>query len=203
MSEARDHTTQDIWQAIGEVRSAQASTEARLDSIEHSVETGFRTISTELQNLAGRVYAPPKEISPTAVVGASAAVIFGVLGLFGGYTMLITSPIKNSLGLIRETVDGRTHIIGEFEGVKAKLEHIEHDVRSLEAFKGEAEYIHGQREELSYRVTMLEQEMADSKRFEREAAYIHGQREELGKRVEDIDNQGSRRWNGKERPGAE
>jgi predicted nucleic acid-binding Zn-ribbon protein len=176
------HTTQDIWQEIskqagiiGEVRSAQASTETRLDSIEHSVDSGFRNIATELQRISGRVYAPPKEISPTAIIGASAAVIFGVLGMFGAYTILITSPIKEDVKELRIQLAASQQLMSDYAGTKATVAYLITDLQQTKE-----NYI-----ELFNEVH----------NFQKDAHYIHGQREELGKRVEDIDNKGSRVWN--------
>lgn len=123
----------DIWKrfddhanAIAEVRSGQAATGARLENLEQAVDTGFRTLSSELRNLSDRVNQPP----PTPNYGVYVAVAFGLLGMFGAYSMLITNPIKE---LVRqETSVNRSDIVRIYEQVDLLQEHRQRTAR-LEA----------------------------------------------------------------------
>lgn len=95
---AGEHSRDDLWERIndqsnqiGEVRSAQSATDARLAALESAVDTGFRTLSSELRSIGERVNRPK---DPN--YGILAAIAFGLLGMFGGYALLITAPLKSA-----------------------------------------------------------------------------------------------------------
>ena len=164
MSNSNDHTSNEIWTeltqqagAISQVRAEQAATTERINSLETAVDSGFRSISAELQTISNRVNSPPNY---SLIVAMGVA----MLGMFGGYALLITGPLSESIMRNERHVDELMAHRQRTAALEAHVERLVSDVDGLEEFRAEAHF-------------------------------IHGQREELGKRVEDIDNQGSRRWN--------
>ena len=93
-------TRDDLWNRlsdhgaiIGEIRSDQAATNARLGALESAVESGFRSLGTELRSMAEAVHQPDDPPNYMALIMA----VLAVLSLFGGYAFLITAPMQRSI----------------------------------------------------------------------------------------------------------
>ena len=152
---ADEPTRQEIWKrfdshaaAITEVRSGQAATSARLDSLESAVDSGFRTLSSELRNISERVNQP----DPAPNYGIYVAIAFGLLGMFGGYALLITNPLHSSIEKNYSQITDLEQHRQRTARLEAQVESLEQQASETREFQKEAQFIHGQREELGKRV---------------------------------------------------
>lgn len=148
-------TRDDIWQRIdaqssqiGEIRSGQAATDARLGALESAVDAGFRTLSTELSGIAERVNRPAPPPNYLGIV----VVALGLLGMFGSFTFLITGPhgtaIEKNYDRIAEVERQRERTAA----LEARVEFLTDEARTARQYDLESAYIHGQADERGKRV---------------------------------------------------
>lgn len=94
-----EHSTQ-----ISEIRTGQAATAVRLEALETTVSAGFASLSTELR--ANKPHPP----NYAAIIVLAIA----LLGVFGGYALLITGPLEKGIerntAMLQESISGRERI---------------------------------------------------------------------------------------------
>lgn len=130
-----EHTRQDIWdrlatqtEQINKIATSQAGTDARLHALEGAVENGFKHLGSDLSRIADKVNTP----SPPPNYMALIILVLGILGAFGGYSLLITDPIDQQASANRQYIqklyDDRT----ELAYLRGKLDAIEERVRDID-----------------------------------------------------------------------
>lgn len=132
-----EHTRSDIWnrlatqnEQITEIARSQAGTDARLVALESAVDHGFKTLSNDLGRIADRVNAPTPPPNYMALIMLG----IGVLGAFGGYSLLITQPIESQAARNERYISEMQDEHDEIHYLRGKIEALESQVRSLELY---------------------------------------------------------------------
>lgn len=148
------HSRDEIWkkindqsETISEVRSGQAATDARLGALESAVDQGFRTLSSELRNISEKVHRP--QAPPNYSIFVFLAI--GLLGVFGGYALLITNPLADLIQKNYEQVTQLEDHRQRTAALEGKVEFLQELMKEQRAFMLEAAFIHGQNDERSRR----------------------------------------------------
>lgn len=130
-----EHTRKDIWdrlaaqnEQINAIAMSQASTDAKLHALEDAVERGFKTVGNGLARIADKVNAP----SPPPNYMALIVLVIGVLGAFGGYSLLITDPIGQQTSTNRQYIEKLYDDRTELAYLRGKLEGIEERIRDID-----------------------------------------------------------------------
>lgn len=129
-----EHSRSDIWnrlatqgEQITDIAKAQASTETELAALKSAVDTGFRSLSSELRSISDKVNAPPDAPNYTGwLVG-----ILGLLGMFGGYTLLINQPVVNQLTRVERSLDQLHELRARISALEKAEQYQREDVKTL------------------------------------------------------------------------
>lgn len=99
---SKHHSRDDIWnrvneqsQQISEIKAGQAATDAKLQALEATVDAGFTSLIQEIRGI--------KSDSRPNMLGLLAAAL-GLLGLFGGYSLLLNGPQNDSINRNHENI---------------------------------------------------------------------------------------------------
>ena len=193
----------------------------------NALESDVSGMGAKVDNLIASVdRLANKSDQPTNWVGIG-GLVFGAFTVAMAVMALSTSPLSERLYNVELGLRDRTELVYSAPRQLENLEHyarehqqeairlaekaathdanIEWHRQWLTFLENQTDQHKSELNELRDRVARNEGEDAEMhelisrlEEFSRESAYIHGQREALEKRVNDIDNLGSRRWNGRE-----
>lgn len=173
------HSRDDIWNRvneqssqIGEIKAGQAATDAKLLALETAVDAGFASLTHELRSMRS-------DNRPNTLALFGIAVT--MLGLFGGYSLLLNTPQDARIDQNFEQVSSITGELNDRgQVIGAALKQIEWHNQWLNFVEQQVDSERAQTADARERIAKLEGTVVT-----------------LQDQLNAIDNAGSRRWNAK------
>lgn len=180
----------DVWNRLNQqsdqiahIAKGQASTDARLASLESKFDEGFRSLNIAMNRLTERAS------QPTNWIGFGSMAV-SMVTVMAGFVILVTSPMSKTMDQMTELIrDNRDRTELKIESIQSSLENrafrigkLEESVRHLE----QQNQLNDSRQDI---------ERARNADIEERVARTEGRHEMLVDRVKDIDDKGSRKWN--------
>lgn len=178
MAEDRDNE-HSVWKRlnqqsdqIADIAKGQASTDARLESLESKFDDGFRSLNISINRMTERAS------QPTNWIGFGSMAVSIVLAM-AGFVVLVTGPLGENQQRITDSIVGiNSELAMRAFTIGADSKSIEWHADQLNTFEAQMDIERARNADIEERVSRME-----------------GRQEMLVDRVKDIDENGSRKWN--------